>query len=433
MSKHKGAIELIVLVNGKNVSITVKDVDLFEGKQKLYVFYKNCYYDPENGFKPVFLTEENKKTRLYGRPIEEYNNLLPEAQSKFSKMLVFYERKMMEYGKAKTESESEPKKELKSESKSNLGIEEALMKLIEEQIQKSSNDIVSNSKPLIETFIKETYGTLPQIHEIRTPTETKKIKGIVHEKFDTVLNLINADIPVFLTGSAGTGKNVICKQTAEALGLEFYFSNAITQEYKIAGFIDANGKYHQTQFYEAFVNGGLFMLDEMDASIPEVLIMLNAAIANKYFDFPIGRFEAHKDFRVIAAGNTFGTGADIEYTGRYQLDAASLDRFALVRIDYSKTIEMAISQNDIELVDYARAFRKATESVGIKHLVTYRAIERIKKLDGIMETSEAIQISLLKNLGIDDIKILVSEMEKDLDKTNKYLEATKKFTMNTTK
>ena len=46
---------------------------------------------------------------------------------------------------------------------------------------------------------------------------------------------INLDIPVFLTGPAGVGKNVICKQVAEALGLDFYFSNAISQEYKVTG------------------------------------------------------------------------------------------------------------------------------------------------------------------------------------------------------
>ena len=131
-------------------------------------------------------------------------------------------------------------------------------------------------------------------------------------------------------------------QVAEALGLEFYFSNAVTQEYKITGFIDANGSFHETQFYQAFTKGGLFMLDEMDASVPEVLVMLNAAIANRYFDFPTGLVEANENFRLIAAGNTFGTGADIEYTGRYQLDAASLDRFALVDIDYSTKVEAAI-------------------------------------------------------------------------------------------
>lgn len=44
--------------------------------------------------------------------------------------------------------------------------------------------------------------------------------------------------------------------------------------------------------------------------IPEVLVILNAAIANRYFDFPTGKVTAHKNFRLIAAGNTTGTGSE---------------------------------------------------------------------------------------------------------------------------
>ena len=66
------------------------------------------------------------------------------------------------------------------------------------------------------------------------------------------------------------------KKIAEELDLEFYFTNSIQQEYKITGFIDAGGKYHETEFYKAFKNGGLFFLDELDASIPEYLILYNS-------------------------------------------------------------------------------------------------------------------------------------------------------------
>lgn len=74
----------------------------------------------------------------------------------------------------------------------------------------------------------------------------------------------------------------------------------------------------------------------MDASAPEVLIHLNAALANGYFDFPNGKVYAHEDFRVVGAGNTTGQGADAQYTGRTQLDASSLDRFKLVEVNYNK-------------------------------------------------------------------------------------------------
>lgn len=303
-----------------------------------------------------------------------------------------------------------------------------MQKFMMSTIAKASEDEIMNIiVPKIDARIKEVYGFLPEKHEIKTPTETRKIEGTLHEKFDEVLQIVNLDIPVYLIGKAGTGKNVICKQVAEALGLDFYFTNAVTQEYKLTGFIDANGKYQETQFYKAFTKGGVFFLDEMDGSIPEVLIILNAAIANKYFDFPIGKVEAHPNFRIIAAGNTLGTGADNNYTGRYCLDRASLDRFALINIDYSPKIEKAMALNNMDLVNFAHAFRKATDSMGIECLFSYRTINRIAKLEQVFSNlKEVIQISLLKGMDVDDLNIINKELAKDKElKGNKYVEAMK--------
>ena len=303
-----------------------------------------------------------------------------------------------------------------------------MQKFMMSTIAKASEDEIMNIiVPKIDARIKEVYGFLPEKHEIKTPTGTRKIEGTLHEKFDEVLQIVNLDIPVYLTGKAGTGKNVICKQVAEALGLDFYFTNAVTQEYKLTGFIDANGKYQETQFYKAFTKGGVFFLDEMDGSIPEVLIILNAAIANRYFDFPIGKVEAHPNFRIIAAGNTLGTGADNNYTGRYCLDRASLDRFALINIDYSPKIEKAMALNNMDLVNFAHAFRKATDSMGIECLFSYRTINRIAKLEQVFSNlKEVIQISLLKGMDVDDLNIINKELAKDKElKGNKYVEAMK--------
>lgn len=216
---------------------------------------------------------------------------------------------------------------------------------------------------------------------------------------------------------------MICKQVAESLGLEFYFTNAVTQEYKLTGFIDANGRYHETQFYKAFVNGGVFMLDEIDASSPEVLVILNAAIANKYFDFPTGRVCAHENFRVVAAGNTFGTGADVEYTGRFQLDASSLDRFAIVEVSYDEEIERAISGGDDILIEFVSLLRDAIKKSGLKFIVSYRAIERLRKLKGVLDTKEAIQISIIQGMSNDDVKMIARNITSN--KRNEYVDALK--------
>jgi MoxR-like ATPase len=318
----------------------------------------------------------------------------------------------------------------KERSKNLNGIAESIQNMIFDHLLKvDSDEIFELVLPEVKERIRREIGPIPEIHKIETPLGEHKVTGITHEKFDQVLSMVYNNIPAYLAGPAGAGKNVICKQVAEGLGLDFYFTNAVTQEYKLTGFVDANGNYQDTQFFKAFTKGGLFFLDEMDASIPEVLVILNAAIANRYFDFPKhGKVEAHKDFRVIAAGNTLGTGANSDYTGRYCLDRASLDRFALIDIDYSPKIEAAITDNDTQLVEFCHAFRNIVDKSGIQCLFSYRSLERIHKLsqDKSLSMQDIYNISLLKGLDKDDVVIIKAELGK-LDDKIKNLTYTKEF------
>ena len=321
----------------------------------------------------------------------------------------------------------EPKKQPKAGVELQL-LGEAVQLVIEGVV---NNAVTSEVKDKIFNAVQEEilrkYGPLPEIVEIRAPgKEPRPVTGTFHEAFPTVVKLVNMDLPVYLSGEAGTGKNVICKQVAEALNIPFYFTNAVTQEHKLTGFIDAGGHYHETQFYKAFKDGGLFFLDELDASIPEVLIILNAAIANRYFDFPTGKVTAHKDFRLIAAGNTFGTGADNVYSGRYNLDGASMDRFNVIPIKYSDKIERAITDNDKDLLDFCHAFRGLTKTSNINCIFSYRALDAITKLKEVLPIKVAIKISLIKGMDKDDL-ILLQKGIKGIPESNKYLRAFKEL------
>lgn len=224
-----------------------------------------------------------------------------------------------------------------------------------------------------------------------------------HEKFGQIKVCVESNIPVYLVGPAGSGKNHTLEQIAEELGLDFYFTNSIQQEYKITGFIDAGGNYHETEFYKAFSNGGLFFLDEMDASIPEVLVLLNAAIANKYFEFPNGKIHAHEDFRVVAAGNTVGNGADEQYAGRLVLDQATLDRFAIIEFDYSEKIELHLAKGNRDLVDFIRDLRKQSTEKGIRSTFSYRCISMVQKLEGKLILEDILIMAIFKGMDKDTI------------------------------
>lgn len=336
------------------------------------------------------------------------------------------------YGKAGAKVQGVEPTELPKKGKVNSVLSVINDYLLESITAIGVDEVYDEIMPKVKEKFVEEFGFVPEVHKVETPEFESKFEGCTHEIFDEVLQLVYNNIPIYLTGSAGVGKNVICKQVAQALKLDFYFTNAVTQEYKLTGFIDANGRFHDTQFFNAFTKGGLFFLDEMDASIPEVLVILNAAIANRYFDFPgHGRVEAHKDFRVIAAGNTLGTGADVNYTGRYSLDRASLDRFAIMHVDYSPKIEMNVSNQNSELVSFAHAFRDAAIKASIQCLFSYRSIERITALESVLKNLvRVLDISLVKGLGKDDVTILCDNMSKDskFDKRNKYFEALKTFT-----
>ena len=242
-----------------------------------------------------------------------------------------------------------------------------------------------------------------------------------HKEYDTIKTCIENDLPIYLAGPAGSGKNHTVEQVAKELGYEFYFTNSVQQEYKLTGFIDAGGVYHETEFYRAFTKGGIFFLDEMDASIPEVLVLLNAAIANRYFEFPTGKVSAHENFRVVAAGNTVGSGADEAYTGRMVLDQATLDRFVIIEFDYDRDIEMHLAKGNEELVDFIEEIRKVSENQMLRTTFSYRCISMVQKLEKAgMPLEKIMIIAVVKGLAKDTISLLARNMNGD-DKYSKAL------------
>ena len=248
---------------------------------------------------------------------------------------------------------------------------------------------------------------IPQvtIDEVDVDEETNETGEVHHDRYDEIKCCLECGIPVYLAGPAGSGKNHTVEQIANELGWNFYFSNSVQQEYKLTGFIDAGGKFHETEFYRACTddNDCVFFLDEMDASIPEVLVLLNAAIANGYFEFPNGRVDFdHVHF--VAAGNTVGNGADDMYTGRMVLDQATLDRFAIIEFDYCLKIEMAITKNNIELVEFIHQLRKEATSKGIRATFSYRCMTMITKLERKgMSLEVAMRVAVVKGLDKDTI------------------------------
>lgn len=193
-----------------------------------------------------------------------------------------------------------------------------------------------------------------------------------HKALEDVLLMVVAGTSPFLVGPAGSGKTTLAEQIAKALGREFYMAARVTSEFKLVGFVDAQGRTVRTQFREAYEHGGIFLFDEVDASDPDAMTAFNAALANGLADFPDGMVKRHPDFAAVAAGNTFGRGADRQYVGRNQLDAAALDRFQVYEVDYDEALELKLAGND-DWTKYVQKVRKAVENQKVRHVVSPRA------------------------------------------------------------
>jgi len=190
----------------------------------------------------------------------------------------------------------------------------------------------------------------PAVREIEliAPDRPAVKVGMQHREFERILKLVALRIDTFLVGPAGSGKTTLCESVAKALDLPFFMQPVGLQTTKsdLLGYKDANGNYVPSLLREAYENGGVFLMDEIDAGNANVLTVINAALSNGWAGFPDRMVQRHPDFIFIAAGNTYGRGSDRQYVGRNPIDAATLDRFAVVEFDYDNDLEGALSGNE---------------------------------------------------------------------------------------
>ena len=213
---------------------------------------------------------------------------------------------------------------------------------------------------------------LPNTIVLKEVTGDKVDVGVTHEAFEAVLKWVSLGCHVWLSGPAASGKTTIPAQVAKALGRDFVFDGARWDSYGLSGFMNAAGQYVSTNFRDAFEHGKVYLLDEVDACEPAAMLWLNGALANGHASFPDGMVKCHENFICICAGNTWGLGATSEYIGRLKQDAAFLDRFVRVAVNYDDKLERAIAQNDI-WVDRVVQVREKARERGLKVLITPRA------------------------------------------------------------
>lgn len=242
--------------------------------------------------------------------------------------------------------------------------------------------------------------------EVKVGNKVNEVKGLKHQQLETLITYAGLRLNSLLVGMAGTGKTFAGEQTAEALGINFYAVSvgAQTSKSDIIGYTDANGKYVRTHFRDAYEKGGLFLMDEIDAGNANVLIQVNAALSNGYMSFPDKMVRKHKDFVFVASANTYGNGANRQYVGRNQLDAATLDRFAVIDwlIDDELEENLAVGKYGKAWYMAVRATRDFVRDKNIRALISPRATQKGSQL-------------LAAGIGVDEVisSVLLSSVPED--------------------
>lgn len=258
--------------------------------------------------------------------------------------------------------------------------------VVEQLHQGTSEEVVNALRTILaldHTTRQQEYPALQQFVNRAKPS---------HYHTPLVRAALQADVPIWLHGEAGSGKSTAGEQAANSLGLPFRSISLgpTTSKSDLMGYRDATGNYHSTAFREVYENGGVFTLDEIDSGHPGILTILNSALANGHGEFPDSRVPRHEMARFIASANTIGRGATSEYVGRAPIDAATIDRFAFIPMDTDEDLEEAlilgteinrspldISAGEVpspkEWLATVRAHRQALGELGIRAIISQRA------------------------------------------------------------
>lgn len=323
-----------------------------------------------------------KKMPVYTAPEIKPESLTPFLEKKPASFTEMFPEQKPE---PKASGDLEAAAELIRILKMSRGVnEDAVNALIQAALRENNVTVFESMSKVIEDFVKRTMDPVVHTVVVSGPTE-HKIEAPVPPCFDKLVKLAGLRKNILLVGPAGCGKTTVAHLVATALGLPFasISCSAGMSEGQLLGRllpIGEGGKfeYVASEFVKRYEEGGVFLIDELDASDENTLIVLNQALANGGFYLPSRTAspycKRHPDFVCIAAANTFGHGADMVYAGRNKLDGATLDRFrsGIVVMDYDTKYEKARCAP--EVLTWGYAIRSKIDSLRLRRIMSTRVL-----------------------------------------------------------
>lgn len=171
--------------------------------------------------------------------------------------------------------------------------------------------------------------------------------------FRAWLQLANPSEWLYIAGPTGCGKSSLIRFMGAKLNIPVWevtghdqldVADLFTQRVLLGG--DLLTQYGP--LVQAYVEGGWFVLNEVDLVHPSRLVGLNEVGSTiTLLDMGGERIKPHPDFRFIATGNSPGLGdATGLYSGVKRMNVAFMDRFTVMRMSYpDESIEMALLES----------------------------------------------------------------------------------------
>ena len=215
------------------------------------------------------------------------------------------------------------------------------------------------------------------------------------EELKNVILALELNIPCYVWGHKGSGKSELFEQIAARTGREYVRvqHTVNTEESHIVGqwtVKDGHTVFGLGPLPLAMQNGWMYCADEYDFALPSVLSVYQAVLEGKSLmikeaDAVNRVIKPHPDFRIVATGNTNGSGDE---TGLYQgtniQNSANYDRFGMVihKQYMSKSAEVQILQNRVglvkedaeKMVEFAALVREAYDGAKISDVISPRTL-----------------------------------------------------------
>lgn len=235
----------------------------------------------------------------------------------------------------------------------------------------------------LQKVVQEAVQAITSYQPPKVQAPTVRVKaGHQHPAFEELADNAAAGNNVLMVGPAGCGKTTLGRNLSKVWRNKTYhripYTAGASESWVLGRYLPTGQggrfEYHVAKVLEIHTNGGVNLHDEVDAGDPNMLLILNGLTDDGDFINPLTNqvHPRHKDTAHVAAANTWGWGGDTVYCGRNKLDAATVDRWYPIPVDYDLDLEKRLGRK--EVVDFVWSIRERIRQQRVARVLSTRAI-----------------------------------------------------------